>query len=538
MKSSISIRSANVLFLISIVLVLTLGSVMQLLSLGWGLIGTEVLCIGLPAVLFLRFQHVPLRQGLRLNPISWRVVLLCLLLGIGGWLFAGFIDIFMMQVTGQPPVDIPTGMLPSNAFEGFLYAAALAIFAPLGEETLFRGVVQGAYEKRKTAVVAILFSSLMFAFYHFRLTGLPALLPLAFLLGYVVWRTQSLFAGMLVHFANNSLAAAFGLVGLFAPQTEFPIPFPSVWTALAGLLILAVGLWLLRRVTPEPASAVPSAEAPGLVDPVELQPAAARQSGWFSIYWPLIVSGLLYVVVAGMTLYVTLNPQLTAQKGVSFLPGELDHVISYEYQVVNRAGDKVGSVSCTVQPLDTYLQLDCRRRVKGYEITVGSSTWIDNGNTAQWTAQWDADTMHLHSFTYDTQFENGSQYHSTVTADALVTTVDGNTLQADRPDELLVEHEWPWRGGNLQLNPGESRLVNFGRLLQWDSLTNSSQPTVSEELIEMQSAEAVQVPAGEFDTVKVTVGGKSTVWYSAVDPRLTLRYDDGINFYELESVSP
>ncbi len=538
MKPTTSIRSANVLFLISILLVLTLGSVLQLLSLEWGLIGTEVLCIGLPAVLFLRWQRVPLRQGLRLNPISWRVVLLCLLLGIGGWLFAGFIDIFMMQVTGQPPVDIPTSMLPSTAFEGILYAVALTIFAPLGEETLFRGVVQGAYEKRKSAVVAILFSSLMFAFYHFRLTGLPALLPLAFLLGYVVWRTQSLYAGMLVHFANNALAAAFSLVGMFAPQTELPIPFPSVWTALAGLVILGVGLWVLRRITPEPAAAAPYAEAPSLVEPVEVQPDTSKQPGWFSVYWALIVSGLLYVVVAGMTLYVTLNPQLNAQKGVAFYPGELDHPIDYEYQVVNRAGDQVGNVSCTVQPVDSYLELDCTRHVNGYEIQVGSSTWIDTTNDAKWNARWDAASMNLDSFTYDVEFENGNNYHSEVTGGQLITITDGKTLTADRPEEVLVELEWPWRSGNMRVSPGEKRLVSFGRLLQWDKATQSSQPVVAEELLQMQMDEQLKVPAGQFSTVKISIGGKSTAWYTFDDPRRLLRYDDGINFYELVSTTP
>ncbi len=539
MKTTLSIRSANLLFLISIVLVLTLGSLMQLLSLEWGLIGTEVLCIGLPAVLFLRLQHVPLRQGLRLNPISWKVVLLCLALGIGGWLFAGFIDIYMMQITGQPPVDIPANMLPNTAFEGILYAIALAIFAPLGEETLFRGVIQGAYEKRRSAVIAVIFSSLMFAFYHFRLTGLPALLPLAFLLGYVVWRTQSLYAGMLIHFANNGVSAGFSLVSLFAPNTEFPFPFPSVWTALLGLVILAVGLWGLRRITTAPAqAALPAgAEAPAEA-PVEAPSAAARQPGLLAVYWPLVVAALLYVVVAGATLLVALNPQLTAQKGVSFYPGALDHTETYDYRAVNRAGDNVGSVHCTVRPVSAALELNCKRQVQGYEIQVGSSTWIDNTNTAEWTVRWDAGTMQLDGYTYKVQFDNGGGYHSEVNGQQLITINDGKTLSAERAAELFVEEEWPWRGGNMILSPGENRMINFGRLLQWDNATNASQPVVTEELLRMQVGETLKVPAGEFSTVKVSIGGKSTAWYTLNDPRRLVRYDDGINFYELESASP
>lgn len=49
-----SIQSANWLYLISIVLILTLSARLQQASFGWGLLGTEVLLILLPVGLFLR----------------------------------------------------------------------------------------------------------------------------------------------------------------------------------------------------------------------------------------------------------------------------------------------------------------------------------------------------------------------------------------------------------------------------------------------------------------------------------------------------
>ncbi len=536
MKTTLSIRSANILFLISILLVLTLGSLMQVFSLSWGLIGTEVLCIALPTILALRLQHIPLRQGLRLRMPSLGVVLLCLLLGVGGWLVAGFIDVFIMQLTGQPAVDLTGVNLPTSTLDYLIYGLALAVFAPLGEEILFRGAIQGAYENHKTPAVALTISSLMFAFYHFRLTGLPALLPLAFLLGYVVWRTQSLFSGMLLHFANNLLAAGFGMVASLIPNIQVIVP--SVWSALVGLLILIPGLWALRRITIAPRLAAPAVPAESVPSEAPVAVVPLKQPGWFAVYWSLIVAGLLYLAVAGLTLMVALNPKMTAQKGVTFQPGRLDHTVSYEYRVVNRAGDNVGSVNCTVQPVDQFLDLDCARQVRGYEIKVGNSQWIDNGNTAHWTARWDAQTMGLIAFTYDIEFENGSVYHSTMTPNSLVTSVDGTTLKTDRPNDLLVEHEWPWRAANLDLTVGANRMVDYGRLLQWDNVTNSSQPVVTPELLRVQSGGNLTVPAGEFPTFKVMIGDKSTAWYSTGRSSLLVRYDDGINFYELVSAAP
>ncbi len=531
MKNALSIRSANVLFLISILLVLTLGSIMQAFSLAWGLVGTEVFCIALPSLLFLRLRRIPLREGLRLRPFSSNVLLLCLALGVGGWLFAGFIDIFMLQLTGQPPVSIPSSMMPKTTLDNVMYVLALVVFAPLCEETLFRGVIQGAYQSHKTAVAAVAFSSLMFAFYHFRLTGLPALLPLAFLLGYVVWRTQSLFAGILVHMVNNGMSAAFSLVG-----DRLPLQILSVWSALVGLLILVAGIWALRRVTVP--VAVPLDEAVVPQTEAAAGPVAVKQPGWLSAYWSLLVAGFIYLVVAGLTLAVSLNPRMTAQPGVTFQPADWSQAETYTYQVVNRAGDNVGQVVCRLQPAGAFADLDCNRNVQGYQIKLGSSQWIDQTHTAHWTARWDAQTLALVSFDYDTQFENGSIYHSTVTTEALVTVVDGKTLQADRPDGLLVEHEWPWRAVNLNHNVGENRLVNFGRLLQWDSVTNSSQPVTTQEVLQVLGGETLRVPAGEFSTIMVKMGNRSTAWYQMEGAQRLVRYDDGINFYELVSAIP
>jgi hypothetical protein len=68
--SSPSIFSVNLLYLVTMLLVLVLGAVMQSLHFIWGLIATEALLILLPTVAFLRLRRIPLQEGLRLKPIA------------------------------------------------------------------------------------------------------------------------------------------------------------------------------------------------------------------------------------------------------------------------------------------------------------------------------------------------------------------------------------------------------------------------------------------------------------------------------------
>lgn len=56
MKTFPTIRSVNLLYLVTMVLIVTAGAAMQSRSAGWGLIGTELLLILLPVLVGLRWQ--------------------------------------------------------------------------------------------------------------------------------------------------------------------------------------------------------------------------------------------------------------------------------------------------------------------------------------------------------------------------------------------------------------------------------------------------------------------------------------------------
>lgn len=90
---------------------------------------------------------------------------------------------------------------------GLLTAAVLiALLAPLGEETFFRGMIYTGLRARWPAPAAVAASAVLFAFVHLQwVTFLPILL-LGVALAVVYDRTRSLVPVMAIHGLNNLLA--------------------------------------------------------------------------------------------------------------------------------------------------------------------------------------------------------------------------------------------------------------------------------------------------------------------------------------------
>ena len=109
------------------------------------------------------------------------------------------------------------------------------IFAPIGEEIGFRGIILGGLLKTRCRPwIAILISALIFALFHgFGAQFVTALL-FGILVGWLYWRTGSIIPGIIIHMVNNSLTAI-DLSGQ---------PHAILWLILVvSLLLFAYCLW-------------------------------------------------------------------------------------------------------------------------------------------------------------------------------------------------------------------------------------------------------------------------------------------------------
>ena len=89
----------------------------------------------------------------------------------------------------------------NNRIAGFLM---VSVAAPILEETLFRGVLLKALLKKYNPYKAILWSAVAFGIFHLNPWQFLYATVLGLFLGYMYWKTKSLFYPILIHFLLNS----------------------------------------------------------------------------------------------------------------------------------------------------------------------------------------------------------------------------------------------------------------------------------------------------------------------------------------------
>lgn len=112
-------------------------------------------------------------------------------------------------------------------FFGLLHIALVPAFA---EEVLFRGYILRAFEKSGGILLALVFSSIVFALFHLQLTNLLPLATLGAVMGLLTWLSGSIWPAVLAHFVNNGAAV---IMGTFMPDRAFaditPDVLPPLW---------------------------------------------------------------------------------------------------------------------------------------------------------------------------------------------------------------------------------------------------------------------------------------------------------------------
>ena len=128
-----------------------------------------------------------------------------------------------------PRVPSSPELLPPHVFSHLLgpIAAVLAavVLTPMVEEFAFRGRMQSRLERAVGVVPAIVIPAVIFSFLHGATTSVHHL-PFALFLGWVVWRTGSIWTAVFMHAANNAFVVG---VAYLSPTWEVFSRETPVW---------------------------------------------------------------------------------------------------------------------------------------------------------------------------------------------------------------------------------------------------------------------------------------------------------------------
>ncbi|MCA9220886.1 MAG: CPBP family intramembrane metalloprotease, partial [Planctomycetales bacterium] len=176
-------------------------------------LATLLLFAGLPW-LALWHGRVRLRNGFQLRLAPWPSFIAAVILGLSSWALAHEIVVWRAQTGGETslPREQLEALLKSwRTAPAWLIVAALAIAPACGEELFFRGYLLGAMRNRWRPATAILASAILFGLFHLITTQMLAAerfitsASLGVLLGWVCYRTRSVWPGIVLHACNNTL---------------------------------------------------------------------------------------------------------------------------------------------------------------------------------------------------------------------------------------------------------------------------------------------------------------------------------------------
>ena len=203
---------------------------------------------------------------------GWQLALITVLLSFATMVAADLPNYWNVKLTnalGMEEFYNSVQHLMENMTTGPFWSSFLlvAIFAPIFEEWLCRGMVlRGLLTKMKPGW-AIVVSALFFALIHFNPWQALNAFIIGVVMGVVYYRTGSLLLTMLIHFVNNGFAV---IASQFLDKGE---ETPDFWIEMlpmeayipvyvAGVAVLAACLWAFHRI--------PLQQERGNVDAVEL----------------------------------------------------------------------------------------------------------------------------------------------------------------------------------------------------------------------------------------------------------------------------
>ncbi|MFC1845810.1 CPBP family intramembrane glutamic endopeptidase [Chloroflexota bacterium] len=170
-------------------------------------------CTGL-VIAFIRFREgAGIREYLGLNPIDRKTVLTVLAIATGFLVISDSLTVIIRQ----PLVPEALAQMYRTSFWPALLLLALIVFAPAFEEIFFRGFLfQGLQQSKAGYIGAIAVTAIVWAFVHIQYDPYAQTMLLAYgiVLGFVRYKTGSVWSVLLMHGLHNLVASVEAIIYL------------------------------------------------------------------------------------------------------------------------------------------------------------------------------------------------------------------------------------------------------------------------------------------------------------------------------------
>lgn len=254
----------------------------------------EALVIGVPVLVFIAVGR-PDSTLVKLARPRVPEMLLSFGMAAGGFGVFLFLQILTQQALSSLKLPVQgLDISVSTGWELLAWIASLGILPAVTEEFAFRGIVLGIYERHLRPFWAILLSATLFGVLHMQVAFFYFYIGLGVILGWAVYRSRSIWPGILIHFTQNSLAVLLDYVQKVHPGFLIRLGLPETggdflgsWglVAAVSLLIFLLCLFSFARLTKGRAL-------------VSEKPVSSPFADWS----PLLAIGIGLILLIGLTL--------------------------------------------------------------------------------------------------------------------------------------------------------------------------------------------------------------------------------------------
>lgn len=160
----------------------------------------------------------------------------------------------MKDLEGEAKISTDNFLKTDTFFTYLVNLIVLAIIPALGEEFMFRGVIQQhLHSWTKNIHLAIWLSAFIFSAIHFQFYGLIPRMVLGAFFGYLFYWTKNLWLPVVIHFFNNAFAVTAKYISgdIAIKADEVGTGNGSGWIVLLSFILVASLIYVFYRLSRE-----------------------------------------------------------------------------------------------------------------------------------------------------------------------------------------------------------------------------------------------------------------------------------------------
>ncbi|MFH1454165.1 MAG: type II CAAX endopeptidase family protein [Armatimonadota bacterium] len=243
-----SVRNALNLFLIMLILGGVLYSINKNLF-GFKYFSDVINNIFLILILLIaaKKQKLNIINAFSIKKINYRIVILSILIGVISFFTGTYLYYLIKSFCASVVIIADPYPKSNNNLDSYLFIFLMVIIAPLYEEFYFRGYLLNAF-KKFGFIQAIVIASFLFGALHMNcISHIISSIFVSLVLGYLVYRTGSIFSSMLAHGTFNATAILFAYFYTYKFSAYTKYHLPPVLIILSIILIILLFKLLIKE---------------------------------------------------------------------------------------------------------------------------------------------------------------------------------------------------------------------------------------------------------------------------------------------------